>query len=236
MNGIRLLMIITPRHFESAYEEYLKADGLSAIFSTPCQGTAGKSILNMLGLEQTEKALMIAMTQRGHAGKLMRGMISHMGINMPGTGIALTIPISSIGGASSMKYLMENQNIIIGGGTDMEDRQPVFPFDLLVAITERGCVEMVMEAARTAGARGGTLIHAKGTGTEFTTKFFGVSIASEKDVALIVVSHKDKDAIMRTIMEKAGIHSEAHTALISLPVENVVGLNSVMAPDTDDED
>lgn len=231
MNDIRLLMIITPRQFEGAYEDFLKAESIAAIFSTPCQGTAGKSILNLLGLEQSEKALIIAMTMKAHAEKIMRGMISRLGINMPGNGIALTLPISSIGGASCMKYLMENQNVIIGGGSDMDDRQPVFPFDLLVAITERGQVDMVMDAARTAGARGGTIIHAKGTGTDFTTKFFGVSIASEKDVALIVVNHNDKDAIMRTIMEKAGIRSQAHTALISLPAENVVGLTSVMAQD-----
>ncbi len=154
------------------------------------------------GLAQSEKVLIAAMMTKPHADKLMRGMIYKLGINMPGNGIALTLPISSIGGASCMKYLMENQNIIIGGGSDMDDRQPVFPFDLLVAITERGHVELVMDAARTAGARGGTIIHAKGTGTEFTAKFFGVSIASEKDIALIVVSHKDKDAIMRAIMER----------------------------------
>ena len=234
MNDIRLLMIITPREFESAYEDFLKADGIAAIFSTPCQGTAGKSILDLLGLAQSEKVLIAAMMTKPHAAKLMRGMIYKLGINMPGNGIALTLPISSIGGASCMKYLMENQNIIIGGGSDMDDRQPVFPFDLLVAITERGHVELVMDAARTAGARGGTIIHAKGTGTEFTAKFFGVSIASEKDIALIVVSHKDKDAIMRTIMEKAGIRSEAHTALVSLPAENVVGLTSVMTQDTEE--
>lgn len=108
------------------------------------------------------------------------------------------------------------------------DERPVFPYDMIVAITERGCVDMVMDAARTAGARGGTILHAKGTGTEFTARFFGVSIASEKDILLIVAAHDDKDAIMRAIMEKAGIRSAAHTAMISLPVESVVGLTSIM--------
>lgn len=234
MNGIRLLMIITKREYESAYEGFLKSQDMAAIFSTPGQGTAVKSMLNLLGLEQTEKTVMVVMTDRAHAERAMRGMVSQLGINMHGNGIALTVPISSIGGASSMKYLMEKQNVIIGEVTDMENRQPVFPYDLLVAITERGCVEQVMSAARTAGARGGTVIHAKGTGTEFTARFFGVSIASEKDLALIVVNHRDKDAIMRAIMEKAGIRSQAHTALVTLPVEDVVGLTSVMAPDAAD--
>ena len=104
----------------------------------------------------------------------------------------------------------------------------------LVVANSRERPKLSPHAARTAGARGGTIIHAKGTGTEFTAKFFGVSIASEKDIALIVVSHKDKDAIMRAIMEKAGIRSEAHTALVSLPAENVVGLTSVMTQDMEE--
>jgi nitrogen regulatory protein PII len=235
LNDIRLLTIITKREYEYSFEEFLKSDGMTAIFSTPCQGTAVKSMLDLLGLEKTEKALMISMAERGRAERIMRGMVSQLGINMPGNGIAMTIPVSSIGGVSSMKYLMERQNMIINEVADMDDRQPVFNYDLLVAITERGCVEQVMEAARTAGARGGTIIHAKGTGNEFTAKFFGVSIASEKDVALIVVNHKDKDGIMRAIMEKAGIRSEAHTAMISLPVESVVGLTSIMSPEATEE-
>ena len=114
----------------------------------------------------------------------------------------------------------------------MDDRRLWPPFDLLVAITERAMWSWSW--TRHAPRGGGTIIHAKGTGTEFTAKFFGVSIASEKDIALIVVSHKDKDAIMRAIMEKAGIRSEAHTALVSLPAENVVGLTSVMTQDTEE--
>lgn len=227
MNEIRLLTIITKREYEGAYVEFLKREGLSAIFGTPCQGTAGMNLLNLMGLEQTEKALMIAMAERKLAEKLMARMVSQLGIDMPGNGIALTMPVGSIGGASCMKYLMENQNIIIGGGSNMDER-PVFQFDMIVAIAEKGCVDMVMDAARTAGARGGTILHAKGTGTEFTARFFGVSIASEKDVLMIVAAHEDKDAIMRAIMEKAGIRSKAHTAMISLPVESVVGLTSIL--------
>ena len=207
--------------------EFLKKDGLTAIFGTPCQGTAGMNVLNLLGLEQTEKALMVAMAERRLAEKLMSRMVSQLGIDMPGNGIALTIPVSSIGGASCMKYLMENQNIIIGGVANMDER-PVFPYDMIVAITERGCVDIRAISESRRARAGGTILHAKGTGTEFTARFFGVSIASEKDILLIVAAHDDKDAIMRAIMEKAGIRSAAHTAMISLPVESVVGLTSIM--------
>ena len=89
------------------------ADGIAAaIFSTPCQGTAGKSILDLLGLCAIRKVLIAAMMTKPHAAQKAdaRGDIQ-AGINMPGNGIALTLPISSIGGASCMKYLMESLKI-----------------------------------------------------------------------------------------------------------------------------
>lgn len=226
MNGISLLVAITKREFEEDYISLLKRNHISAIFSTPCRGTAGETLLRMLGLDKAEKTLLFAMAESRRVSVLLQKMISALGINLAGNGIAVSIPVGSIGGASCMKYLMEGQDIIIGEVTEVE--QKVFPYELIVAVVENGTADMVMTAARKANAGGGTVIHAKGTGTDFTSKFFGVSIATEKEIVLIVTSREDKPNIMRAIMAEAGIRSEAHTALFSLPVEDVVGLTSVM--------
>ena len=226
MNGISLLVAITKREFEEDYIALLKRNHISAIFSTPCRGTAGETLLRMLGLDKAEKTLLFAMAESRRVSVLLQKMISALGINLAGNGIAVSIPVGSIGGASCMKYLMEGQDIIIGEVTEVE--QKVFPYELIVAVVENGTADMVMTAARKANAGGGTVIHAKGTGTDFTSKFFGVSIATEKEIVLIVTSREDKPNIMRAIMAEAGIRSEAHTALFSLPVEDVVGLTSVM--------
>lgn len=226
MNGISLLVAITKREFEENYIDLLKRNHISAIFSTPCRGTAGETLLRMLGLDKAEKTLLFAMAESRRVSVLLQKMISALGINLAGNGIAISIPVGSIGGASCMKYLMEGQDIIIGEVTDVE--QKVFPYELIVAAVENGTADMVMTAARKANAGGGTVIHAKGAGTDFTSKFFGVSIATEKEIVLIVTSREDKPNIMRAIMAEAGIRSEAHTVLFSLPVEDVVGLTSVM--------
>lgn len=227
MNGISLLMAITRREFEEDYITFLKQNNISAVFSTPARGTAGQTILRMLGLDKSEKSIIIALAESSHAFRIMHGMISRLGINVAGNGIAISIPVGSIGGASCMKYLMEGQDVIIGEVNEVEQKQE-YQYELLAAIVESGTADTVMTAARKANAGGGTVVHAKGTGTDFTKKFFGVSIASEKDIVLIVVKREDKANVMRTIMAEAGIRSEAHTALISLPVEHVVGLTSVM--------
>lgn len=223
MNDIYFLVTITKQEFGENFINFYKQNGVSAVFGTLCHGTAGQKTLDYLGIEKTEKAMLYTMVSGATAKSLMHDLIYKMGIDIPGNGIALTIPVGSVGGSSSMRYLTEGQNIIIGEVKEMNHMD----YALIVAIAEKGTSDIVMEAARRANAGGGTIIHAKGTGTEFTTKFFGVSIASEKEMVFIVAKKSDKDNIMRAIMEKAGMNSDAHSAVFSLPVDSVVGLRSV---------
>ena len=99
--------------------------------------------------------------------------------------------------------------------------------ELIVVITNQGYTDQVMDAARAAGATGGTSVHAKGTGTELAKRFFGVSIASEREMVFILARTEDKKPIMKAIMERAGIRSEAHSLVFSLPVSDLAGLRTL---------
>ena len=83
---------------------------------------------------------------------------------------------------------------------------------------------MVMDAAREAGANGGTVINARGTGMEKAEKFLGISLASEKDMTFIVVRTAVRDRVMQSIMLKAGVATEAKAIVFSLPVTDAAGL------------
>ena len=95
---------------------------------------------------------------------------------------------------------------------------------MIVVIANHGYSEEVMDAARAQGAGGGTVIHAKGTGLEKAEKFLGVSIADEKEMIFIVAKTEMKNAIMRSIMENAGLESRARSVVFSLPVTDTAGL------------
>ena len=95
-------------------------------------------------------------------------------------------------------------------------------YELIVAIYEKGYTDMVMDAAREAGARGGTAIKAKGTAAG-AEKFFGLSLAVEKEVVLIVASQDKKKEIMKAIMQNAGVETKAHALVFSLPVSETAG-------------
>jgi len=81
------------------------------------------------------------------------------------------------------------------------------------SIANQGYTELVMDAARGAGAGGGTVIHAKGTGMERAEQFLGVSLAAEKEMLFIVVKHEEKNAIMRAVMTEAGLESKAKSLI-----------------------
>lgn len=227
MSKFSLVINILGREFEEAYLDFYKSSGIHTVFSTLCLGTATKSILDYLGLERNEKVMLTATVHSAQVPRLFGGLVSRMGINLPGTGIALSVPINGLAGSASVKYLTEGQEAFENETNEVNELKE-YAYALITVIAEKSCSDMVMDAAREAGAGGGTVVHAKGTANEFTAKFFGVSIAAEKEILYIVTRHEDKDAIMRAIVEKAGPTTEARAAVFSLPVEDVVGLRSVM--------
>lgn len=99
-----------------------------------------------------------------------------------------------------------------------------FSHELIMAIMNEGYSDTVMDAARSAGAGGGTVLHAKGTGRERAEKFFGVSLADEKDVVYIVAHAEEKAAIMQAIADNAGPGTRAGAICFSLPISQVAGL------------
>lgn len=103
------------------------------------------------------------------------------------------------------------------------------PYEMIIAVANQGYTEPIMEAARSAGAGGGTVIHAKGTGMEGMGRFFGMSLAAEKEMIFIVVSQEQKKAVMQSIMEQAGMESKAKTFLFSVPVSSAAGMDASLS-------
>ena len=224
MSNLVLLNLIVPRDSEDMAADFLQEKGIATYTTTLCRGTAGKNLLSMLGLQMTEKLMLTAMVPRPSSHRLLRELISQMGLNRPGQGIAYTLPAASIGGASARALMLSGQTET----EEVENMPETFLYELLIAIVNRGSSDLVMDAARDAGAMGGTVLHARGTRPEDQNRFFGVSIADEKEMLMILTASSQKTEIMRSIMDKAGINSPAHTVMFSLPVESVAGLRSVM--------
>ena len=184
------------------------------------RGTATGQTLEYFGLERSEKAVVFTVMTGSAWKKIKKDLKQKMRIDVPGTGIAFTVPMSSIGGKRELAYLTENQDFDMNKEIEMNDTD----HELLIAICNQGYNETVMDAARGAGAGGGTVIHARGTGMKNAEKFLGISLASEKEIIFIVIRTKDKKNVMHAIMEKTGMTEKAKTIVFSLPVSDTAGL------------
>lgn len=102
-------------------------------------------------------------------------------------------------------------------------------FDLIITIVNSGFSDEVMDAARSAGARGGTILYARGSVGEEMKKFFGVTIDPEKEVVFILTAREKRTKMMQSIAQAAGIKTEGRGMTFSLPVEDVVGSFSSIA-------
>lgn len=230
MKDLYWLITITQRQNSSEYEEFYLSHGVRVNYSMPCSGTAHEKTLALLGIERTEKSILFSAVPGELLADLMRRLTIEMKIDLPDRGIAVAIPFSGVGGMRTYEFFRGSQQ----APEKKEDDGMQSGYELIVTIYEKGCTNMVMDAAREAGARGGTSIRAKGTAAG-AEKFFGLSIAEEKEILFIVSTTDKKKDIMKAIAQNAGPETKANALIFSLPVSDTAGFRFADTVDKDDE-
>ncbi len=102
-----------------------------------------------------------------------------------------------------------------------------YTHEAVVCIVNSGFSEAVMDAAKKAGARGGTVVNARGTAGKEAESFFGISVEEEKEIVIILTDKDKRDNILSTIYDEVGLNSAGQGIAFSLPVDGVVGLTPV---------
>lgn len=220
MNSLYMLGIIANRGMRDKFIQFFKLHNIHVTLTVLGQGTASGAILDYLGMETTDKTLYFAFVTWDTWKLLKKDLYAQVKIDVPGRGIAFLIPLSSMGGKMQLQYVTVGQELSIEEESTLQNTE----YELLVTIANSGYIETIMDAARSADAPGGTVIHAKGTGAEHAKRFLGISLAEEKEMIFIVVRKRQKNAIMKAIMEQAGTNSPAGGIIFSLPVTSTAGL------------
>jgi nitrogen regulatory protein PII len=102
--------------------------------------------------------------------------------------------------------------------------------EVIFAIVNSGFAEDVMEIAREQGARGGTILNARGVAREEAAAFFGITIHSEKEILMMVVEKDIRDNVLNAIYKEMGMAKAAQGIAFSLPVSDVAGLAQKIEP------
>ena len=220
MSELYLMITVADRKQLPTFLEFYEKHQVNVGVLALGRGLASSEVLDYLGLEDAVKAVAVSVVTDRVWAALKKGLEQELRIDIPGSGIVFTVPMGSIGGKRQLLFLTAGQNYEKGEesvlkGTDHE---------LVIIITNQGYTELVMDAARDAGAAGGTMLHARGVGMKYAEKFLGVSLVAEKELILMVVKTEKKNEIMKAVMDEAGLESRARSVVFSLPVTSTAGL------------
>ena len=100
----------------------------------------------------------------------------------------------------------------------------VYKHEVIFCIVNAGFSDAVMDAAKEFGARGGTVIHARGTASLEAEKLFGITVQPEKEIVMILVEKKIKNDILHALYKRVGLSTPSQGIAFAMPVDSVVGL------------
>ena len=166
-------------------------------------GTASAEVMDYLGLDEPEKDIVLSLVPGALVAPLLADLTLALGFSRPGKGIAFTVPLSGISAAANRQTDGGRVRAEINVEREVPPMTENNQFELIISVVEHGMADDVMAAAKTAGARGGTVARARGLSSEEAEKFLHITIQPEKDVVLILTAAAQKQSIMKAICNEA---------------------------------
>ncbi|MBO4507044.1 MAG: transcriptional regulator [Spirochaetaceae bacterium] len=224
----RLIISVVPKNsaeFVTAAANKAGAAGGSVLMG---RGTASNSIIQLLGLGDTSKEIVLVIAERGIVAAVIDA-IKNAVADKKHFGVIFSVAVPSffrsgdINGTGGINradgVFARSQNAdAVGenpqktsntGDDNMVDAANTNAYEMINIIVNKGYAEDAMAAARKAGAGGGTILSARGTAKEGDEKFFGMEIVPEKEMLMILVPSDKKEAVLDAVkslpcLEKAG--------------------------------
>lgn len=185
------------------------------------QGTATSEILDILGLGGTEKDIIISFATRAAAGRLLGRLDDELRSAVPGRGIAFTVPLTAISNLIAA-YIGLKTKPDSEEADSMDNQQKN---SMLLVTVNQGFTDAVMDTARKAGVRGGTIIRGRWVGDESFAQSRGItSLQAEKELIFIVVATEIRSKVMEAINREHGLESEAGAMVSAIGIEQLAHL------------
>ena len=214
-----MMVMIFNKKLEKKYKFLLQRNRIKYNVLLYGTGTASSSVLEYFGLNEIKRDVVLSILPYNLSKYMLKQIDQKLKMDEPGNGIAFTLPISS--STKNMKDAYKDYDV---EDTYMEESNK----HLIITIASEGYAEEVMNAAKKAGATGGTTLNGRGLETDKIVKFLGISIEPEKDIVLILADENIKNKIMDSILESCGLKTLGKGICFSLPVSHVVGLKNIV--------
>ena len=213
-----VVTVVDPAQAERVLQVY-RENHVTVSLECMAHGTARTEMLDLLGLGETSKAILIGLADERTVNRLLEQLGRGLQMRYPGRGIAFSVPVTGLG-VRWHKFLTQAEEAT----ADMEKAEKKGGYDVVAVVMEQGYTDRLMDAARKAGARGGTVISARGVSENEVKKFFGIEIQAEMEIVFLGVRSEEKQAVMTAIMQAVGMTTPSHGLVLSLPVSGAIGL------------
>lgn len=227
LSRLGLAMAIVNDGQASSIVSILNNAGSSASFISHGKGTAKNDLYGVLGFSEEKKQCIIAVLKEKSWLEAKENLRARFAVSSYSKGIAFFSYLDSIAGVSTYRYLgnIRNEtNKSKGEKTMGEEMIKKEGYEVLFVIVNDGYTDLVIDASRKAGARGGTILTARGTGNKEMEKFFGVVITPEKQIVLILVKKEIKDKVLEAIYHDVNISAKGQGIAFSIAANDVVGI------------
>ncbi len=217
MKSAKLLISIIPRSTGEQYVAVTKAAGARGGTLTYGRTHEGSKLMQLLSLADVYHE--IAFTLMGEESRAVLEAVKNASRLQPKkrNGLAILLDVSG-------RMLRAPQAPETTISQDMEKKPMQSGYTLITVIVNNGFADDVMVAARKAGATGGTILNARGTGTEEDVKFFGISLVPEKEMLLIVAENDRVAPIVEAVSATPHLCEPGGGIVYTMNVEEFVVL------------
>lgn len=209
---LEMLVVIVEHNKASKVLHLADEKGVTASVAMLGRGTASRTIFDYLGLNDKKKAVLMLFGKTEEITDLADYLVEKLEMDKPNHGIAYIESAFNVFGTEDNANGSEN----IKRGENM--------YNAIYTIVEKGNADDVIEAAQKAGSRGGTVMHARGSGSEEARKVFNMLIEPEKEIVLIISEEAKTKDIVESIRKETGIEEQGKGIIFVTRVVNTYGL------------
>lgn len=212
--GFELVCIIVNYGVGSKLIQSAKRHGFTGGTVLLGRGTVNSKILDFIGLSEIRREIILMIANNEIVEEVLNKLNEEFKFSKPNHGIAYTTSICAVMGARSCNFnkLKEKRGV----------ENPMY--NLITVIVDKGVAEDVIDAATVAGSKGGTIINARGSGINETSKLFSMDIEPEKEIVIILSKIEETEKIVAALKEYLDIDKPGKGIIYIQNVNSTYGI------------
>lgn len=220
--GIKLVITIVERRQGKGVAELFSKNGVEWHYQSTGMGTASSELLDVLGFGTPERDVLFSLAEDSVVRKMMYNLNNDLREYVHAKGIIFSVSLTGMSSLVAAKLFESAEKSEEEGEEKVDGKSNN---SLIMVIVNQGHTDEVMETAKKAGARGGTILRARFNGSEESKQFYGITLQAEKEIIMILAGNPNRNLIMESINKEHGVNSEAGAMICSMAVEQVVRLS-----------